>query len=319
MRVIPCLLTFLSTIIRITLCKVPSQPLNFDVNLISATEARYTWEAPKDFSGHGYYLYADKLVNGQPENGLLRKKKVVFDKKASHAEVDDLEPNTEYSFRMNAFNFHGDGEFTPTKILLTGGLPPRQPEILSVELLNEDPPLKARIEWKRPSLKPLESPIEKFHIWYRAEGSDKKTHVTIDGTKTSVELKGLWMGRVYDITLAAENIEGKSVNATEKLGTPTGLPDGEPLHVQYEINEDTMRISWDPPEEEKRNGNISSYKAILTPMDAEGARKEEEVQGLQHSFKVDTRKAYTFKVAASTMKGLGPYSPVLTINPDPSS
>ncbi|ETN81440.1 hypothetical protein NECAME_02120 [Necator americanus] len=36
------------------------------------------------------------------------------------------------------------------------------------------------------------------------------------------------------------------------------------------------------------------------------------------TFAVDVRKAYTFKVAAATMKGLGPFSPVLTINPDPA-
>ncbi|KIH67834.1 hypothetical protein ANCDUO_01830 [Ancylostoma duodenale] len=36
------------------------------------------------------------------------------------------------------------------------------------------------------------------------------------------------------------------------------------------------------------------------------------------TFAVDVRKAYTFKVAAATMKGSGPFSPVLTINPDPA-
>ncbi|KHJ98250.1 hypothetical protein OESDEN_01767 [Oesophagostomum dentatum] len=36
------------------------------------------------------------------------------------------------------------------------------------------------------------------------------------------------------------------------------------------------------------------------------------------TFAVDVRKAYTFKVAAATMKGTGPFSPVLTINPDPA-
>ncbi|VDN85437.1 unnamed protein product [Brugia pahangi] len=29
-------------------------------------------------------------------------------------------------------------------------------------------------------------------------------------------------------------------------------------------------------------------------------------------------KTYTFKVAAATMKGIGPYSPVLSIDPDPA-
>ncbi|KJH51945.1 hypothetical protein DICVIV_01836 [Dictyocaulus viviparus] len=36
------------------------------------------------------------------------------------------------------------------------------------------------------------------------------------------------------------------------------------------------------------------------------------------TFVVDVRKAYTFKVAAATMRGSGPFSPVLAINPDPA-
>ncbi|VDM46321.1 unnamed protein product [Toxocara canis] len=35
------------------------------------------------------------------------------------------------------------------------------------------------------------------------------------------------------------------------------------------------------------------------------------------TYDASSRKAYTFKVAAATMKGLGPYSPVLSIDPDP--
>lgn len=43
------------------------------------------------------------------------------------------------------------------------------------------------------------------------------------------------MGRVYEILLGAENVEGQSTNATEQLVTPVGNPEGEPLNVQYEI------------------------------------------------------------------------------------
>lgn len=38
-----------------------------------------------------------------------------------------------------------------------------------------------------------------------------------------------------------------------------------------------MRLSWDPPPEERRNGNITSYKAILTPMDSDAQRMEKTV------------------------------------------
>lgn len=36
--------------------------------------------------------------------------------------MDKLEPNTEYAFRMNAFNRNGDGEFTEVRTIVTGGI-----------------------------------------------------------------------------------------------------------------------------------------------------------------------------------------------------
>jgi hypothetical protein len=43
------------------------------------------------------------------------------------------------------------------------------------------------------------------------------------------------MGREYEIRLAAANDEGLSINSTERLITPVGVPDGEPLNVRYDI------------------------------------------------------------------------------------
>ena len=50
------------------------------------------------------------------------------------------------------------------------------------------------------------------------------------------------MGRVYEILLAAENREGLSVNASEKLETPVGNPDGDPINVQYEIDSNKVSL-----------------------------------------------------------------------------
>lgn len=46
----------------------------------------------------------------------------IFFFQKTHILITDLEPNTEYSFRVNAFNRHGDGEFSASKKILTGGL-----------------------------------------------------------------------------------------------------------------------------------------------------------------------------------------------------
>lgn len=52
------------------------------------------------------------------------------------------------------------------------------------------------------------------------------------------------LGRSYDIVLCAENVEGASENTTEKLVTPIGVPDAEPVDVHYELVDGKVCSSW---------------------------------------------------------------------------
>ncbi|CAO4365301.1 unnamed protein product [Caenorhabditis nigoni] len=306
--------------------KVPSSPRNFNAELTSATSVKLTWDAPAAANGAllGYYVYLDRIINGEPAVDKNSKKRMVMIKDSTkrYWELDNLDPNTEYSFRLNGFNRNGDGEFTERKNVVTQGIPPEAPEITSVSLDRDEPPVVSRIEWKMPKMKPNETPIEKYNLWLRPQGYPDSyiKSKTVDGTDLSTTISGLWMGVVYDVLLGAENREGRSQNATETIATPVGSPDGEPIGVQYEVMKGKIVVSWRPPPEEKRNGNITSYKAILSAMDESTDRFEKMVPAPSTSstFEVNVRRAYLFKVAAATMKGIGPYSPVLTINPDPA-
>ncbi|GMR36259.1 hypothetical protein PMAYCL1PPCAC_06454, partial [Pristionchus mayeri] len=310
---------------------VPSAPRSLKVELVSPTEVKLSWDPPLHENGvlRGYYVYKERLENGVPVSGQLQKALSIMDAKKLHAVVDGLEPNREYSFRVNAFNRHGDGEFSESRSIVTGGIPPRKPEIIGVSLDSaHDQPLSAQINWKQPSLESLDAPIDKYHIWYRPSSQSTYRHEAIPSTETGTTIGPLWMGEEYEILLGAENGEGLSANATEHLVTPVGAPDAEPADVQYEIiGTHKMKLYWNPPVEDKRNGKITGYKAILTAMDRDTdergnkikTRQEQEVSDSFAIFNVEPNLSYTFKVAASTMKGQGPYSPVLTINPDPSA
>ncbi|CAJ0587073.1 unnamed protein product, partial [Mesorhabditis spiculigera] len=308
-----------------TLETVPSPPLNLRVELTDANEARLQWDAPISSNGalRGFYVYKEKLVNGVPVHDKLHKVAAIQDPEKTEFIVERLEPNTEYAFRVNAFNRHGDGEFSESRTIMTGGIPPPPPQIVSVSVEPRDPdgyPVKARVSWATPELKSShEQPVDRYLLWYRVEGKEY-TKLVVNGTETEAWLTGLWLGKTYEIMICAENAEGASFNVTERLVTPIGTPDAEPQGVHYEVADGQMRISWEPPAEERRNGEITSYRAILTPMHSEGQPVEKTVAGSDKAavFNIEPRKSYTFKVAAATMKGYGPYSPVLTINPDPT-
>uniref|UniRef100_A0A8R1I050 Fibronectin type-III domain-containing protein n=1 Tax=Caenorhabditis japonica TaxID=281687 RepID=A0A8R1I050_CAEJA len=286
----PLLLLFIFVLLLAPACrgqqKVPSAPRNFVAELTSATSVKLTWDAPTAANGAllGYYVYHDRMANGEPVIEKNSKKRIVMirDSTKRYYELDNLDPNTEYSFRLNAFNRNGDGEFSERRSVITQGIPPEAPEIVSVSLDRDEPPVVARIEWKMPKVKPNETPIDKYHVWLRAQGYPDSyiKSKSVDGTDLSTTISGLWMGVMYDVLVAAENREGLSNNATETIATPVGSPDGEPIGVQYEVMKGKIVVSWRPPPEEKRNGNITSYKAILSAMDESTDRFEKMVSSM---------------------------------------
>ncbi|EJW86855.1 hypothetical protein WUBG_02235 [Wuchereria bancrofti] len=166
---------------------------------------------------------------------------ILFIFQKTHTLITDLEPNTEYSFRVNAFNRHGDGEFSASKKILTGGLPPSEPQTHSVNLLNDETPLRARVDWKPPKFT-YNLPINKYLIWYKPFEHIDARKLEVPGTQNFAILDGLFMGRLYEINIAAENDDGVGVNATEWLTTPVGIPEAEPLNVRYEINANQVEL-----------------------------------------------------------------------------
>uniref|UniRef100_A0A8R1XR37 Fibronectin type-III domain-containing protein n=1 Tax=Onchocerca volvulus TaxID=6282 RepID=A0A8R1XR37_ONCVO len=299
--------------------KVPSAPRDIEVILVNASAVKISWEKPLYANGDiiGYYVYKDRLLNGEPIDDKLQRA-IIYDQHKTHTLITDLEPNTEYSFRVNAFNRYGDGEFSATKKILTGGLPPSEPQTHSVNLLNYEAPLRARVDWKPPKFT-YNLPINKYMIWYKPFEHVDARKLEVPGTENFVILDGLFMGRLYEINIAAENDDGIGLNATEWLTTPVGIPEAEPLNVRYEINGDQMTVSWDPPVIDQRNGNITYYQTVLTPLQPGDEKFIRNVTNSRSiTYDISIPKTYTFKVAAATMKGIGPYSPVLSIDPNPA-
>lgn len=63
-------------------------------------------------------------MNGEPvvEKGSKKRIVMIRDSSKRYFELDSLDPNTEYSFRLNAFNRNGDGEFSERKSIITQGI-----------------------------------------------------------------------------------------------------------------------------------------------------------------------------------------------------
>ncbi|CAD5214259.1 unnamed protein product [Bursaphelenchus xylophilus] len=298
--------------------RVPSPPLDLQVVALNATTFRVAWNKPEHSNGQifGYYVYQDKLVDGAPTpNG--RKKNVLWNQNANHTIVSDLEPNSEYIIRVNAFNENGDGEFANSETFRTGRSPPEAPRPQSVSLMDENPPLRARVEWLPAPDRGdnARAPVKDYLVWYRATDSDGYwKNVRVAGSETSAVLEDLNMGTEYEIRLAAQNEDGRSDNVTERLNTPVGRPSAPPLNIRYSISGDKATFQWDPPMEEFQNGPITGYHAVLACSDNTPPRHQ-TVTRQWSQYTIDLKKSYGFRVAASTSKGDGPFADQIRVHP----
>uniref|UniRef100_A0A0N5C6E9 Fibronectin type-III domain-containing protein n=1 Tax=Strongyloides papillosus TaxID=174720 RepID=A0A0N5C6E9_STREA len=298
--------------------KVPPEPEDVKVEAINATTVQITWKAPSSYSGVilGYNVYKEKLFNGEPVDNKLHKAISVYPKEQLSAIITDLQPNTEYSFRVNAENKFGDGEHSnPVKITMNG-LPPSPPIIQSLLLVKEKPPLTARVEWLPPK-ETYGKSITKYHLWYRPDIHTEYSRIDISGDERSYEIKDLIMFREYTFVLAAATVDGVGGNATESLSTPAGVPSSPPLNVRYDIIRGKIIFAWDPPPLDQQNGNITYYRATLTS-DSKRPLVKNVTEGTSIALAMPVKSTSTFKVAAATMSGLGPDSPGLIIYPDAS-
>uniref|UniRef100_A0A183J6H4 Protein-tyrosine-phosphatase n=1 Tax=Soboliphyme baturini TaxID=241478 RepID=A0A183J6H4_9BILA len=129
---------------------------------------------------------------------------------------------------------------------------------------------------------------------------------------------------LYEVTIAPRN--SLSVPSSFEINTPkvvkeirTGekVPDGPPVHVSaHEISETSASVSWESPQCDVRNGEITQYEYKFVGSDpwvehdlrqATTAR----TRTLLHDLAPGSR--YQFQVRAFTSLGHGPWSPPLEI------
>ncbi|KAI6216371.1 Protein-tyrosine-phosphatase [Aphelenchoides besseyi] len=299
---------------------VPSAPRDLQVIQLNATAYQVNWSPPEFSNGQirGYYVYQEKLVNGAPIVNGRRKAVAIVNQDAKSALISDFEPNTEYVIRVNAINELGDGDLASSDRFITGRNPPGPPRPQSVSLMDETPPLRARIEWL-PAVDKGDgstAPIQGYSISYRPVGTQITTWQTVEvnGDEKSAVMPNLLMGTEYEIQMAAFNDDGRSENVSERLNTPVGRPSGTPQSVRYTINGDKLTLQWDPPAASKTNGPIIAYHPVLACSD-NTPPQHHNVSRTWDIYSIDLQKQYSFRVAAKTAKGDGPFSESVLITP----
>ena len=169
--------------------------------------------------------------------------------------ITTLEPDTRYLITMAALTSRGDGTRSEgVKIKTPGGVPTR-PNI-DLKMIKKEPSITMDIEWTVPV--ETHGELKGYRVRYGRRGQNQLTEIII--TQSNVQhqqISDLEKGVEYEFRVAGINKVGPGQEAFKTYLTPEGVPTDSPKNISTRFQTpDVVEISYDPPREEDRNGQV---------------------------------------------------------------
>uniref|UniRef100_A0A3B3SLI3 Neogenin 1 n=1 Tax=Paramormyrops kingsleyae TaxID=1676925 RepID=A0A3B3SLI3_9TELE len=279
----------------------PSAPRDVVASLVSTRFIKLTWRPPAEPHGDNitYSVFyslegtgRERIVNASRPGEL-------------QVTVQNLMPDTKYSFRVVAHNRNGPGESsaplwvaTQPEVQVPGPAPNLQAVATS--------PTSIAVSWEVPLTGNGE--IQSYKLYYMERGLDTEQDIDVGGLSHTVT--GLKKFTEYSIRVVAYNRHGPGVSTEDVVvQTPSDVPSAPPQNLTLEVqNSKSIMVRWQPPPLGTQNGEIIGYKIRYR----KGLRKSEVAEtttGTQLFQLIDGLERsteYAFRITAVTVNGTGP-------------
>uniref|UniRef100_A0A673ND77 Neogenin 1a n=1 Tax=Sinocyclocheilus rhinocerous TaxID=307959 RepID=A0A673ND77_9TELE len=267
----------------------PSAPRDVVASLVSTRFIKLTWRLPAEPHGDDvtYSVYYSLEGNNR--------ERIVNTSRPGEMQVtiQNLMPDTKYSFRVVAHNRNGPGESsaplrvaTQPEVQVPGPAPNLQAVVTS--------PSTVSLSWDMPLTGNGE--IQNYKIYYMEKGMDSEQD--LDVSTLSYTMTGLKKFTEYSFRVVAYNKHGPGVS-TEDISVRSYRFMNESLSIM---------VRWQPPPADAQNGEIIGYKIRYR----KGTRKSEAAEitsGSQLYQLIDGLQRgteYMLRVSAITVNGTGP-------------
>jgi receptor-type tyrosine-protein phosphatase F len=123
-------------------------------------------------------------------------------------------------------------------------------------LIKKDPKITMDIEWT----KPVETfgELKGYRVRYGHRGQKLTEILITDPAVQHQEIAGLEKGIEYEFRVSGINKVGAGQEAIKAYLTPEGVPTDSPKNITTRFQTpDVIEISYDPPPEVSRNGQVS--------------------------------------------------------------
>uniref|UniRef100_A0AAY4E455 Contactin-3 n=1 Tax=Denticeps clupeoides TaxID=299321 RepID=A0AAY4E455_9TELE len=282
----------------------PSAPRDVVASLVSTRFIKLTWRIPAEPNGDNItysVYYSLEGTNRERIENTSRPGEM-------QVTIQNLMPDTKYTFRVVAFNRNGQGESsapltvaTQPEVQVPGPAPNLQAAVTS--------PTSITLSWNKPLTGNGE--IQTYKLYYTEKGQDLEQDFDVTGL--SHTMTGLKKFTEYSFRVVALNKHGPGVS-TEDVAAQT-LSDSNPpaFFCTSSLLSQSIMMKWQPPPPGTQNGEITGYKIRYR----KGGRKGEAVEVLstQHFQLIDNLERgteYAFRVSATTVNGSGPATDWLT-------
>lgn len=183
-------------------------------------------------------------------------------------------------------------------------------------LVDKDTTITMDIEWTKPTQ--TFGLLKGYRVRYGHLGQKLTEILITDANVMHQKIPNLEKGIKYEFRVSGVNEEGAGQEAIKIYETPEGVPTDSPKNITTRFQTpDVIEISYDPPPEESRNGQITMYDIqIWKAVSPDEKRQRSTTEEKTVFTNLDENTEYLFAVRATTRKGYGPWSTQVTFKTD---
>ncbi|XP_017209685.1 neogenin isoform X3 [Danio rerio] len=278
----------------------PSAPRDVVASLVSTRFIKLTWRLPAEPHGenitYSVFYSLDGTNRERVENTSAPGEMQVT--------IQNLIPDTKYSFRVVASNANGPGESSAPLTVATQlevQVPGPAPNLQVVSVGSST----VSLSWERPITGNGE--IQTYKLFYIEKGQESEQDVDVSGL--SYTMTSLKKFTEYSFRVVAYNKHGPGVSTEDvTVRTLSDVPSAAPQNLTLDVlNSTSIMVRWQPPPAGSLNGELTGYKLRYR----KGLRRADAVeistmQIFQLIDGLERGKVYTVRVSATTVNGTGP-------------
>ncbi|XP_026094287.1 neogenin-like isoform X3 [Carassius auratus] len=280
----------------------PSAPRDVVASLVSTRFIKLTWRLPAEPHGENITYSVFYSLEGTNRERVEN----TSGPGEMRVTIQNLVPDTRYTFRVVASNANGPGESSTPLTLATQPevqVPGPAPNLQVVSVSSSS----VTLSWDRPVTGHGE--ILTYRLFYSEKSRAEEQQVDVPAPSCTVT--GLKAFTEYSFRVVGYSRHGPGVSTEDAVvQTLSDVPSAPPLNLTLEVlNSTSIMVRWQPPPAGAVNGDVTGYKIRFR----KGPRRADAVemwstQLFQILQGLERGQLYSVRVSASTVNGSGPAS-----------